>query len=704
MVVPVVRSWSRGRLFFPSLSVAILVASSVVGVLAQQNSQSPVQWNGPDGNYPFNWDYVNQSVINPSNAQNLQVNWIWPVPTAPLSYAGSSGADIVVTPVVVDGISYEITEYHLLIAQNLATGSIIWEKALPPLSFKNLETIWDAASPPPNNITGHYHAIWYTSKVLGGPSLWLETNNDTIYAFNALTGDLSLKLDTLPFGNLNVPGNFGLYGTQSGNLLIDEGTGTLMIGARCTESAACARGFFAGYDLNQNPPKRLWQTFIIPPQDGSDPNWDISSVQSMSYAWIFNPTNGSAVNLKTLSPAEQHTLLYGDWGNFGFNGTKSFAGAGTAWGGSWALDPATHIAYLTTDQASPDWNGSTRPGPNLWSDSILAIDSTTGKIVWAFQTTAHDNWDFDCSWSVMLANVNVNGQMQKVVYKGCKNGLFYALDAGTGRLLWSFKPPNVVFTRYTQLYNPLDSGQMRTPWANYPSTAIYLQNPCPTGGIESDPAYDPARNLVFVATYNCPTWMKAIPVSGRGVPYGVGGSSFPTGPTQKVNTTVWALDGSTGKAVWSYFIDSLGYRGGITVSGGILYVPRQDGFLTLLNAANGGLVRSIFIGSAMITQPAIASDSNGQVHIVLPASDPASSGNVLIGAGIPASSPGFLFALGLGQAAAPQVITTTLTSTVTSVPGQSGVEPTLFYSAVAVAALFIIISGVLARRKLPKVM
>ncbi len=672
-------------------------------VLAQQNPSS-AQWNGPDGNFPFNWDYVNQSQITPSNAQNLQVSWIWPVPTVPAQYAGTTGADVVVTPVVIDGISYDITEYHLLIAQNLATGSIIWQKSLPALSFKNLATIWDAASPPPNNITGHYHAIFYTSKVLGGPSLWLETNNDTIYAFNALTGDLRLKLDTLPAGNLNVPGNFGMYGTQSGNLLVDEDTGTLLIGSRCTESAACGRGFFAGYNLNVSPPKLLWQTFTIPPQDGSNPNWDISSVQNMSYAWIFNGADGSAVDLKALSPTQQHSLLYADWGNFGFNGTRSFAGAGTAWGGSWALDPTTHIAYVTTDQASADWNASDRPGPNLWADSVIAIDDTSGKIIWAFQTTAHDVWDFDCSWSVMLASVSVNGNPQKVVYKGCKNGLFYALDAATGKMLWHFKPPNVLFTKYTQLYNPLDQTQMRTPWANYPSKDIFLQNPCPTGGIESDPAYDPTTNLVFVATYNCPTWMKIIPISGHGVPYGIGGSSFPPGPAEKVNTTVWALDASSGKPAWSYFIDNLGYRGGVTVAGGILYVPRQDGFLTLLNAASGAVVRSIFIGAAMITQPAIAADSNGVVRIVLPASDPASTGNVVIGAGIPASSPGFIFALGLGQAAPPQVstATTTVTTIVTTAAAPSGVDPSLFYGAVSVAVIFVVLSGVLALRRRAK--
>jgi alcohol dehydrogenase (cytochrome c) len=291
----------------------------------------------------------------------------------------------------------------------------------------------------------------------------------------------------------------------------------------------------------------------------------------------------------------------------------------------------------------------------------------------------------------MLANVTIGSQVQKEVFKGCKNGLFYALDASTGKLLWSFNPPSTKFTPYTTLFNPLDPSQMKKPWGNYPSTAAYLQNPGPTGGIESDPAFDPTTGLVYVATYNAPTWMQAIPVSGHGVAYGVGGSSFPTGVTEPVNTTIWALNAGTGKPVWNYPINNIGYRGGITVSGGILYVPRQDGYLTLLDSSTGAVIRQFFVGSAMITQPALATDANGAVHIVMPASDPSSTGNVLIGGGIPASSPGFIFALGLGQ---------TNSATTTS-PIQTGVDPNLFYATAGAAVVLAMLTGYLAimRRK-----
>src|SRR3989442_12765896 len=126
----------------------------------------------------------------------------------------------------------------------------------------------------------------------------------------------------------------------------------------------------------------------MPPQDGTDPSWSLNSVGNMSYAWIFH--GGQNVNLKTLSAAQQRTLLYNDWGNMGFNGTRSYAGTGLGWGGAWVNDPATGIGYVATAQPGPDFNATTRPGPNLWSNSILAIEMTIGKIMWVFQSWHHD--------------------------------------------------------------------------------------------------------------------------------------------------------------------------------------------------------------------------------------------------------------------------------------------------------------------------
>jgi len=104
------------------------------------------------------------------------------------------------------------------------------------------------------------------------------------------------------------------------------------------------------------------------------------------------------------------------------------------------------------------------------------------------------------------------------------------------------------------------------------------------------------------------------------------------------------------------------------------------------------VLASKLIGGAMITQPAIAADANGNVKIVMPASGPSTAG-MLFGVESVIASPGFMFALGLGPSS-----TKTLTTTVVNT-GTSGVDPTTFYSLAVVTAIFVIATGILAVRR-----
>lgn len=682
---------------FSTVAIALfLFASSTIESQAQQND---ADWFGTGGNYPYNWNYNSQTDVNSSNVQRLQVSWVIPNAKAPMAYQGADS--IVFTPIIVNGIVYTVTNFHLAIALDARNGKIIWQRQLPLLNFKGLDPLWDR-SDPLNNITGHYHSIWYTESVRGTPLVWIAANNNSIFAYNALTGDLNLKLDT--FSSLEkVPGHYGFYGTQSRSLAIDEKRGILVAGSGVSEGSQAGRGFFVGFDITTTPPRELWRTFMIPPQDGSDPEWSLKSVQNMSHAYIFN--GREAVDLKKLSNTQLRDLLVGDWGDFGFNGTHSYAGAGTGWGGSWSLDPQTGIAYVGTGQPSADWNATTRPGANLWSSSMLALDVTTGKFIWGFQTTTHDLWDWDCSWSVMLGNATISGQTHKVVYKGCKNGYFYALDAATGGMLWYFDPPNIRRTQYSELNDPLNKGDLTKGWLNYPSTDAVVQNPCGAGGIESNPALDPTTNTVILGAHNCPSLGKVVPIKGPGVIYGISGRQSVAGPPLAKNTTIWALDANTGIPKWSYFIPDVGFRGGLSVSGGVVYVPAPDGYIYLIDVNNGQLIGQKYIGAALITQPAVARDANGDFRLVMPASGPA--GNFVFGCGI--TTPGFIFALELGPEAI-EVKTVTLSQTTTqTLPGttqtqtvqgpSTGVAPELLYGVTAIAVIFIIVSGVLALRR-----
>ncbi len=130
------------------------------------------------------------------------------------------------------------------------------------------------------------------------------------------------------------------------------------------------------------------------------------------------------------------------------------------------MDTRHGIVYVSTSQASPGWNGTYRPGPDLYADSIIALNATNGDMIWFYQTTPHDLYDFDCGWNTVLGNVTLGGSTQEAVFKACKNGYLYALNALTGKLLWYFDPPtvtrhltgnaNYVVTRQLLRHPPLD--------------------------------------------------------------------------------------------------------------------------------------------------------------------------------------------------------------------------------------------------------
>ena len=602
------------------LGIAVLLLTSSVP-MSLAASPGGTDWTSPDGNGPLNWNYSGQSLINQSNSASLQSSWTFPIPSAPPPYVGAEGA--MVTPLVVKGILYTVTNWHRVYAIDASNGIVLWYTDLP--LWSNYSKYLQPSIPGPLGLPlGHYHEMVYTSHIRGRALVWVISNSYQVFALDALSGRVILTFDPMR-GDLagGVPGNFGLYDVNTPTILVDDSRGILMFSPSVSEGAAAGRGFISGWNVSSGTPEELWRTFLIPPQDGSDGDWSLGTVQNMTHAYIFNGT--SAIDLKTLSPQRLGEILGGDWGTFGFNGTTSFAGASAAWGGSWAIDASTGTAFVSTNVPGPDWNATFRPGPNLWSASVLSLNESTGSIKWAFQAMPHALGDFDCSWNVVLANSTVYGVNQKVVYKGCKSGYIFALSASTGSLLWYLKPPTVKYANSIYL-DPLNQTEMtRFNWIGYPSTSVLLENPSDTGSLESDLSYDPVRNLIVAVPYNDPKLFTPVdvpPLPGRPAnltqwEFGWGTNILGIRPLNMANSTVIGIDSRTGKAKWSYFIPNEPFRGGTTVSGGVVYVTTLDGMLRVLNADDGTLIASRNIGGSIPSQPSLGEDSSGRVTLFL---------------------------------------------------------------------------------------
>ena len=107
-------------------------------------------------------------------------------------------------------------------------------------------------------------------------------------------------------------------------------------------------------------------------------------------------------------------------------------GAGNAWSVIIA-DPKRHLVYVPTGSASPDYYGGLRPGDDRWANSVVALNSKTGKLVWGFQLVHHDLWDYDTAAPPLLTSLTLNGKRRQVLIAGNKTAMLYVLDPATGK-------------------------------------------------------------------------------------------------------------------------------------------------------------------------------------------------------------------------------------------------------------------------------
>src|SRR5437868_3583900 len=98
-------------------------------------------------------------------------------------------------------------------------------------------------------------------------------------------------------------------------------------------------------------------------------------------------------------------------------------------------DPELNTIYWTTSNPAPDFDGSVRPGDDLYTDCVLALDADTGKLKWYFQFTPHDLFDYDGNETPILVETNYKGESRKLLVQADRNGFIYVLDRLSGKFL-----------------------------------------------------------------------------------------------------------------------------------------------------------------------------------------------------------------------------------------------------------------------------
>jgi len=739
--------------FFSSIGASVLLSpasalpNSPVSLASTPLSSAEANWLTGNGN-ALNQNYNPQNQINSSNAQYLGLSWLFPLPTHPtalLSVSGGLGVDT--SPLIINGTVYFVTQSMQAFALNAANGNVLWTTVLPVL---------------PNSTTGHGTGAislhlhdgneWFTTSLFNHtPAFWVAAADQKIYALNALNGKIILNFTYFTGINTIAGNNPGALYSGHAQLLVDQQRGIVVTSINSGSSADTGRCFFRGWNVLVDPPQLMWTAFCTPPQPGGnlpvDPNWTINQVKSMKGAEIFrgygrdNPggyggPNG-AVDLKALSPAVLNSTLYNDWGYLNqtpacaaATGGGSTGSTAAGWGGPWLLGtgPTSGIAFLDTTNRDP-YNSACTLGPDLWSAAILALNDTTGQWVWGFQGATHESLDYDCSWWQALGNETINGVNTQVLWKTCKAGYLWELNAQTGAMIWSWTPPTSIAQRchFCYMLDPLNSTEMSWPFFN-PSLQPTLCEPC-SFSFESEGAYSPVTNYVYVVSQNQPRLAYYVALNSSNYKTNPGLAFAPI-PGQKANqgpfdnSTVEAVNAATGQMAWSHYIPSQGYRGGVTTSGNVVFITLSSGDLLMLNAKTGDTIKDYYIGGPLNVLTSVGATASGQMELIIPIT----AGIITWGAG---GVPGDLVALTLqnlppattntitSTAAGPTVTTTvgsggavTVTSTIaggggatvtvtSTAPGTAtgtGVDTTTLYGVAAVAVIFIIATGYLAVR------
>jgi alcohol dehydrogenase (cytochrome c) len=288
-------------------------------------------------------------------------------------------------------------------------------------------------------------------------------------------------------------------------------------------------------------------------------------------------------------------------GEPGFDSWKAADSWKTGGGSTWATgsyDPVEKTVYWGVGNPGPDWNGDPRPGDNLYTCSLVALDAETGKLKWYFQFTPHDTHDWDATEIPVLLDTVIRGKPRKVVAMANRNGFYYVLDRTSGEFL-----TGTAYAKQTWAKGLDDSGRPMVLPNTEPSEAGTLVWPSLQGSTNwFSPSYDAGRKQFYVAVRE----MSSIYYKGE-AEYKPG-TFFAGGGERALNgDDAWgairALDVATGARKWEFKLQSPPWVGVLGTAGGLVFGGSDEGNFYALDAMTGKPVWDFQTGGSMASNP-----------------------------------------------------------------------------------------------------
>jgi alcohol dehydrogenase (cytochrome c) len=314
-------------------------------------------------------------------------------------------------------------------------------------------------------------------------------------------------------------------------------------------------------------------------------------------------------------------------------GSETWKDKHNAWrvggGGVWqtaSYDPATNLVFYGTGDAFPSFDPEFRPGDNLFTASTIALDADTGKIVWFFQETPNEHWDFDTPSPKMLYETTINGETRKVVANFSRNGYYYTLDRANGQFIradqyqekitWTKgidpktgKPVDYDPTKDVQTYAGIGvrrgkRGEEACPWWNGSPTFF-------------PPTMDAKRGIAYVAgAEGCISGTASKTPMDENKDY-VG---LPPCCTEQGRVTahgaLWAMDVKTGKILGKATFQPPTESGMLSTDGNVLFTGHMNGKFAAYDATTLQEIWSFNVGTP-ITAPPITYSAGGKQYVAV---------------------------------------------------------------------------------------
>ena len=292
-------------------------------------------------------------------------------------------------------------------------------------------------------------------------------------------------------------------------------------------------------------------------------------------------------------------------------------GGGAPWLGGY-YDPETNLLFFGTGNPAP-WNSHLRPGDNLYSSSRLALNPDNGQIVWHFQTTPHDGWDFDGVNELISFNYEEDGKEVKAAGTADRNGFFYVLDRTNGDFIRGFPFVDKITwaTGLDENGRPIYADDYRpgAPTESGDAGRQVFTAPAFLGGKNWMPmSYGQNTGLFYVPSneWGMDIWNESTTYKKGAAYLGAGFTIKPL--NEEYIGVLRAMDPKTGEEIWRYQNEAPLWGGVLSTKGNLVFTGNPEGYLMAFDSRNGEKLWQFNTGSGVIGSP-ITWEMDGEQYV-----------------------------------------------------------------------------------------